>query len=73
MNYTVQELALQYAESMIRFYQAQDRYHNSLALGTKEFEVIYDDFTDARFAMYEIQERLAVATKRQAVLLNSEV
>lgn len=71
MNYTVQELAQQYAEAMVRFYQANDRYYNTASDDTV-FEVVYDDFTAARDAMYDAQERLAAAAKRQAELLNAK-
>jgi hypothetical protein len=69
MNYTVQELALQYAEAMVRFYQANDRYY-STARDDSVFSDVYDDFTAARDAMYDAQERLKEATKKQADMLN---
>ena len=71
MNYTVQELALQYAEAMVRFYQANDRYC-SAASDDSILRVVYDDFQAARDTMYDAQERLAAAAKRQAELLNAE-
>lgn len=70
MNYTVQELALQYAEAMVRLYQANDRYY-STASDDSILDVVYDEFQTASDAMYNAQERLAAAAKRQAVLLNA--
>lgn len=71
MNYTVQEFALQYAEAMVRFYQAQHRYYSTDSTDPNIGDV-YDEFQEARDAMYNAQERLAAAAKRQAELLNAE-
>ena len=72
MNYTVQEFALQYAEAMVRFYQAQHRYYSTDGADGKNLDDIYNRFQEARDAMYNAQERLAAAAKRQAELLNAE-
>ena len=69
MNYTVQELALQYAEAMVRFYQANDQFYATVGEAVDE---AYKNLVVCRDAMYDSQERLAAAAKRQAELLNAE-
>ena len=69
MNYTVQELALQYAEAMTRFYQADRRYKTAAECDKTAAAA---NLGLCRAEMQEAQWRLAEATKEQAEMLNAE-
>lgn len=69
MNSTIQELAQQYAEAMVRFYQA-DRRYKTAADGDKAAAAAKVGL--CRAEMQEVQWRLCDATKEQAELPDAE-
>lgn len=67
MNYTVQELALQYAEAMVRFHQAVARYDANSDIDAAL--AVLEERNQARDAMYDAQDRLNTAAKRHVDLM----
>lgn len=69
MNYTVQELALQYAEFVVKFHQANNLYYKNSDL--KMADTVFNNLNAALEAMEDAWDRLNDAAKRHVDLLTT--
>lgn len=67
MNYIVQELALPYAEALIRYHEALIRYHEAMVADDDDNDLHDLQVREATNALYAAQNALNAACEHQVI------